>query len=440
MTERTTKRIHQDLAPKATRNNPTTDRRTADRELVDSYSQATRDLDSFGVAIKSLIDACMLREHLTPHSVTFRVKAIDSATEKLTGSDKYNDYPALTDLLGVRVITYFADTVDRVAEALKPEFDIDEANSVDKRAALDPDRFGYLSVHYIAKLKPTRTSLVEYAGYDGLQFELQIRSILQHAWAEIEHDLGYKAAGGLPRELRRRFSRLAGLLELADDEFQRLRDDRERYEARVDRNLANRPQEFEVDQSTITAFLTSSLSRTLDIDIAHIFNSDLAEHVDDRYAAFTAAELRLLGVRNILTLTEAVETRRSFAIEFAKIWLGVARGASRARRTNPLQAGIGLFYIRYTLVATSDQIRRRRWSEQRKIDILPKVDETWAQVVALLGDPPLVEGLRQTTIDAGAESSPSDSLAPELTQLDTAPAEPARIPRRGQSARTRKGN
>ena len=107
-----------------------------------SLRLATQNLDSFGQAVSRLIEARLADEGIVPHSVSYRVKSLDSATAKLSGNEKYSDYPDLTDLLGIRVITYFADAVDEVAEHLKPEFDIDEPNSVDKRALLDADRLG----------------------------------------------------------------------------------------------------------------------------------------------------------------------------------------------------------------------------------------------------------------------------------------------------------
>jgi putative GTP pyrophosphokinase len=67
----------------------------------------------------------------------------------------------MTDLIGLRIITYYREDVTRIGEVLKGEFLIDEKNSVDKMAALDPDRFGYLSMHYIASLSPTRRKLAE---------------------------------------------------------------------------------------------------------------------------------------------------------------------------------------------------------------------------------------------------------------------------------------
>ena len=74
------------------------------------------------------------------------------------------------------------------------------------------DAFGYNSLHYICRLKT-----------GGPRFELQMRTALQHVWSTIEHDIGYKGDVKMPREYRRQFSRLSGMMELIDDEFSRLR-------------------------------------------------------------------------------------------------------------------------------------------------------------------------------------------------------------------------
>ena len=74
------------------------------------------------------------------------------------------------------------------------------------------DSFGYLSLHYICRLRE-----------GSWPFEIQMRTALQHVWSAVEHDIGYKGDVKLPPEYRRQFSRLAGMLELADVEFSRLR-------------------------------------------------------------------------------------------------------------------------------------------------------------------------------------------------------------------------
>ena len=167
-----------------------------------------------------LLRELLTTEDLRVHSITHRVKTKKSLERKI--SEKASEYQSLDDvhdLLGCRVITYFPDEVDAVAAVVEREFAVDWPNSVDKRALLDPDRFGYLSLHYVVTFNDSRVALAEYARFGGCRFEIQIRSILQHAWAEIEHDLGYHTTGAVPRTIRRRFSRLAGMLEMADDEF-----------------------------------------------------------------------------------------------------------------------------------------------------------------------------------------------------------------------------
>lgn len=83
----------------------------------------------------------------------------------------------------MRIITYFSEDVDKIASIIQSEFEVDEHNSVDKRIKLDPVRFGYLSLHYVVKLNSTRVRLSEYIIFKDLKVEIQIRSILQHAWA-----------------------------------------------------------------------------------------------------------------------------------------------------------------------------------------------------------------------------------------------------------------
>jgi ppGpp synthetase/RelA/SpoT-type nucleotidyltranferase len=190
----------------------------------DEYYMATAPLKAFQIPLKRLIETLLEDSGIQVHGVSSRMKSRDSVLQKIARSSESRSVDSLTDLLGIRVVTYFPDEVDSVARLVEREFAVDKGHSVDKRKLLDPDRFGYLSLHYILALGDERLKLAEYRHYRGLRFELQIRSILQHAWAEIEHDLGYKSKAAVPPSARRRFSRLAGLLELADAEFLGIRE------------------------------------------------------------------------------------------------------------------------------------------------------------------------------------------------------------------------
>jgi len=130
----------------------------------------------------------------------------------------------ITDLSGVRVITFLPRTVDDVCKCIEEQFEVVER--VDHGLSLlQLERFGYQSVHFIISLNAQRLALPEYQRFSGSKAEIQVRTILQHAWAEIEHDIGYKSSHVIPIVIRRRFASLAGMLEIADREFQGIQDE-----------------------------------------------------------------------------------------------------------------------------------------------------------------------------------------------------------------------
>jgi putative GTP pyrophosphokinase len=130
----------------------------------------------------------------------------------------------IKDLAGVRVIAYFPRALSQIDQIIDSEFNVvEKSNKVLER--IEEERFGYQSIHYLVRLTPERTRLAEYAAFTDEVAELQVRTILQHAWAEIEHDIQYKSPKTIPSEIRRRFMALAGMLEIADREFQSIQDD-----------------------------------------------------------------------------------------------------------------------------------------------------------------------------------------------------------------------
>lgn len=163
----------------------------------------------------------LLREKdIHVHMVAGRIKARQSLEEKIRrNAGRYGSLADITDLCGIRVITYYADEIDAVAACIRGAFAVDEENCVDKRKLLQADSFGYLSLHLILE--------IPYAHAHGgfcCKVEVQIRSVLQHAWAAVEHALAYKQEAAENYAQRRAFSRLAGMLELADLEFLKIRD------------------------------------------------------------------------------------------------------------------------------------------------------------------------------------------------------------------------
>ncbi len=201
-------------------------------------------------------------------AIESRVKGHDSLAGKLElKGHKYNSLANLTDILGLRVITFYIDDVDKVASAVERLFTIDWENSVDKRKIHEIDSFGYLSLHYICSVPDF-----------PYRFEIQMRTLLQHAWANMDHDTGYKSGVEIPRRYLRNMSRLAGMLELVDDEFSKIRIELTDYRRRVQALVrSGNLDEVPIDGDTFRSYLDLAPFTPLNKRIASMNQAEIQE-------------------------------------------------------------------------------------------------------------------------------------------------------------------
>ena len=225
--------------------------------IVDEYDEMRPLFDRVYEMAIGYIRQALKSNGVEVTAVEGRVKRRDSLMGKLVRKGhKYHSLADITDIVGIRVITLFGDDVDRVASYVEKMFDVDWNESIDKRKMHEMSSFGYNSLHYICRIPKALYSDERHPGVNGIRFEVQMRSTLQHAWAAMNHDLGYKSEIETPPEYMRMFGRLAGMLEMADEEFSRIRISVAAYRRRMEALIkAGELSEVQLDGDTFGTYI-----------------------------------------------------------------------------------------------------------------------------------------------------------------------------------------
>jgi ppGpp synthetase/RelA/SpoT-type nucleotidyltranferase len=206
----------------------TSQARTARREELRAWYDDH--VDGFRAVEAALLDHLggALREaRLDDARLETRTKDVESFLTKATKSDgrggfKYADPTSqLTDFVGARVLVPLSADVAPVARLVQRLYAVEEMS--EQRADQLLDVPGYQSLHFLLRFREDDRQALGLDGLPDLLIEVQVRSILQHAWASLQHDLMYKGEKVPTDSVRRRLIALAGLLELADHEFMAVR-------------------------------------------------------------------------------------------------------------------------------------------------------------------------------------------------------------------------
>ena len=174
------------------------------RDQIEQYMQVLPRYTLYGKTLQQVLEKATAK--LAPQAIVqTRPKAIAGFSEKIIrksaeGKDPVNKF---TDLCGGRVITHLPSEVKAVCEFIEKNFDIDWDNSVDVSQRLRTAEFGYRSIHYIVKFKPDvfPTKDIDVPIPEdvfGLKAEIQVRTLLEHTWADFSHNTSYKGAFNIP--------------------------------------------------------------------------------------------------------------------------------------------------------------------------------------------------------------------------------------------------
>lgn len=192
----------------------------AGEKLIKKYFYLFPKYTRLGENVKEVLKSRLEKSDISYVYADSRVKKLNQFTKKLERKKYKDPFSQTEDLCGVRVVCFFQNDVERIGEIIKKEFKV--INTVDKQKETDSTAFGYRSKHYIVKINKDWCKIPNYEGLEDLKVEIQVRTILMHAWAEIEHKLAYKKETHIPPQFRRKFSLLSAKLEEADEQFEAL--------------------------------------------------------------------------------------------------------------------------------------------------------------------------------------------------------------------------
>lgn len=196
-------------------------------QLIQEFQQKLSCYNRLTLHLKESIRYLLDDNDIQYLDVYHRVKDIDSFLEKVLRKNYDNPFDSIEDICGVRIVCYYPSDIQRIKNIIYDEFEIN--NSEDKSDLLEIDKFGYRSYHFIIKLKKEWLKIPNFRGLDNLKVELQVRTILMHAWADISHKLAYKKKEHIPEIFQRKLFQLSALFEIADDRFESLRNERKKY-------------------------------------------------------------------------------------------------------------------------------------------------------------------------------------------------------------------
>lgn len=228
--------------------------------IIRSFLDLRPKYEKLGEEIAYILTQHVRSAHIEYASIIFRTKTLDSFCEKVIRKAYTGPLDEISDMAGVRIVYLYLSDCDKLKSVIEKEFKVIE--KVDKIDKSELDRFGYGAVHYLVKLGKGSSG----ARYDDLKnfiCEIQVRTILQDAWAMVAHHLSYKQESDVPKELRRKLNALSGLFETADDQFNRLREDRIEYKSRIKEDIVQMKKQFldqDINLDNLTEFLNWRLS------------------------------------------------------------------------------------------------------------------------------------------------------------------------------------
>lgn len=190
-------------------------------ELGKKYMRKYSLYREFATRACNLLESLVEQDGIQLYSVSGEAKPTESFLQSF--ELKADAAPAsltdIADLCSVKVLVHFPEDVEKVEKVIYQEFLVDMARSITSSSLDDPDRFGYPAVYYTLSLNQTRASMREWSKYKDLPFSLEVRTVIQEAWAANTPKVMMPTDVSTKKRMKRKLFRVGALLEEADEGY-----------------------------------------------------------------------------------------------------------------------------------------------------------------------------------------------------------------------------
>jgi putative GTP pyrophosphokinase len=278
-------------------------------KLIADYETERERYIAFTKSLRQLFRDLLASSKVEVLPIEGRTKTRKSFAEKIKREDKvgkYSELSEITDLSGIRIIAYLQEDCKRICDIIRSNFLVDDENSIDKTKPEEVDRFGYASTHLIVSLDEKRALLPEFSDFKGLKAEVQVRTVLQHAWAVLDWQFRYKSSQEAPAEVRRKLFRISAFLEGADENFSEVHGCIEQLRIEYDARVKSGDLDISLNAESLSVFIRESdkAGQIYDAFIAAGFSP--LEMTPESTARFLRT-LRALGINSLKQLEDRLD-------------------------------------------------------------------------------------------------------------------------------------
>lgn len=204
------------------------------QSICNEWTKEEPNYNELGKIVVDFLNDKLTKFEILPE-ITCRTKELLSIIKKIKKKQKDNEktysFDRLTDKLGVRIICPFSSDLDIIDRFITENFQVHKIEK--KKDKIDFDKLDYQSNHYDVSIRCSVFEFTEFNQFQNMIFEIQVRTLNQHAWANSAHTLFYKQDIDMPDDVKRKIYRLLSIYEIADEEF-----------AHVNKYLQEQPDNF----------------------------------------------------------------------------------------------------------------------------------------------------------------------------------------------------